>query len=118
LFSENERGPILCLEELENCLHPAAVEKLLRFLQDHCEKWPVVITTHSPYLLNGIRPEDVKVAVVDETGATNFESVKDSSQLRNYLNKNLMSFGDLLSNDFEGFRERQPKNEARRQKTH
>jgi len=117
LFSEEQRGPILCLEELENCLHPAAVERLLRFLQDHSERWPVVITTHSPYLLNGIRPEDVKVAVVDQTGASHIESVKNSAQLRNYLNKNLLSFGELLRTDFEGFRESQPKNEARRQKT-
>ena len=105
LFSKDVRGPILCLEELENCLHPAALEKLLRFLQDHSDKWPVLITTHSPYLLNGVRPEDVNVAVVDETGATHFEKVEDSGQLRNYLNKGLMSFGDLLAKDFSGFRE-------------
>jgi len=105
LFSKDVRGPILCLEELENCLHPAAIEKLLRFLQDHADKWPVLITTHSPYLLNGVKPEDVNVAIVDETGATHFEKVKDSRQLRNYLNKGLMSFGELLVTDFQGFRE-------------
>jgi len=105
LFSRNVSVPILCLEELENCLHPAAVEKLLRFLQDHSEDWPVLITTHSPYLLNGIRPEDVNVAVVGETGATHFEKVKNSRQLREYLNKNLMSFGELLVSNFKDFRE-------------
>ena len=106
LLYKKRSGPILCLEELETCLHPAALEKLLRFLQDHSDKWPVLITTHSPYLLNGVRPEDVNVAVVDETGATHFEKVESSRQLREYLNKNLMSFGELLSSDFEGFRER------------
>jgi predicted ATPase len=105
LFSEDERGPILCLEELENCLHPAAIEKLLRFLQDHADKWPVILTTHSPYLLNGVNPQDVNVAVVDENGATHFEKVKDSRQLREYLNKNLMSFGELLVTNFGDFRE-------------
>jgi len=105
LFFQEARGPILCLEELENCLHPAAVEKLLRFLQDHSDKWPVLITTHSPYLLNGVKPEDINVAVLDDTGATHFEKVKNSSQLRDYLNKNLLSFGELLSSDFHGFRE-------------
>jgi AAA15 family ATPase/GTPase len=105
LFSKNDRGPILCLEELENCLHPSAIEKLLRFLQDHSEDWPVLITTHSPYLLSGVRPEDVNVAVIDETGATHFEKVKNSRQLREYLNKNLMSFGELLVSNFEDFRE-------------
>jgi predicted ATPase len=103
----SERGrPLFCLEELENCLHPAAIEKLLRFLQDHADKWPVLITTHSPYLLNGVRPEDVNVAVVDKTGATHFEKVENTKQLRDYLNKGLMNFGDLLVRDFEGYREK------------
>lgn len=104
LCYKKRRGPILCLEELETCLHPAALEKLLRFLQDHSDKWPVLITTHSPYVLNGVNPEDVNVAVVDETGATSFERVKNSLQLRDFLNKGLMSFGDLLRDDFAGFR--------------
>lgn len=105
LFSEDDRGPVLCLEELENCLHPAAIEKLLRFLQDNSDKWPVLITTHSSYLLNGVNPEDVNVAVVDDTEATHFEKVKNSKGLQNYLNKSLMSFGDLLFDNYERFRE-------------
>jgi len=104
LFSTEARGPMLCLEELENCLHPAAVKRLLRFLQDHAERWPVLITTHSAYVLNGVNPEDINVAVVGEDGATHFEKVKNTKQLRDHLNKSLISFGDLLVTDFDGFR--------------
>ncbi|HIJ72393.1 MAG TPA: ATP-binding protein, partial [Planctomycetes bacterium] len=86
-------------------LHPEAVDKLLCFLQDNSDRWPVLITTHSPYLLNGVKPTDVNVAVVDETGATHFEKVKNTRQLREYLSKSLMSFGDLLVNNYERFRE-------------
>lgn len=106
LFSESSlTGPILCLEELENCLHPEAVDKLLRFLQDNSDRWPVLITTHSPYLLNSVKPTDVNVAVVDGTGATHYEKVKNTRELREYLNKSLMSFGDLLVNNYDRFRE-------------
>ena len=101
LLLVKREGPILCIEELENCLHPAALKKLLRFLQDHSDKWPVLITTHSPYLLNGVRPEDVNVAVVDETGATHFKKVKNTRQLRDYLKSGFMSFGDMLASNFE-----------------
>jgi len=105
IFSEDDRGPILCLEELENCLHPAAIEKLLSFLQDNADRWPVLITTHSSYLLNGVKPEDVNVAVVDDSGATHFEKVKNNRELRDYLSKGLMSFGDLLADNYKRFRE-------------
>lgn len=100
-----EKKPILLLEELENCLHPRAVEKLLRFLQDYSYKRQVLITTHSPYILNGVNPEDVNVSILDDTGAVHFEKVKKSRKLSDYLNKSLMDFGDLLTEDFEGFRE-------------
>lgn len=101
LLSKGRIEPIICIEEPENYLHPAALEKLLRFLQDHADKWPVLITTHSPYLLNGVNPKDVNVAVVDEDGATHFEKVKNTKKLRDYLSKGFMSFGDLLSSNFE-----------------
>jgi predicted ATP-dependent endonuclease of OLD family len=106
LLSESREGPILCIEELENCLHPAALEKLLGFLHDNADRWPVLITTHSPYLLNGVNPENVNVAVVDDkTGAAHCEKIKNNRELREYLNKGLMSFGDLLASNYDRFRE-------------
>lgn len=101
LCYKKRMGPVLCLEELETCLHPAALEKLLRFLQDHSDRWPVLITTHSPYLLNAVNPEDVNVAIVDDTGATHFEKVHNTKQLRDYLKSGFMSFGDMLVSNFE-----------------
>ncbi len=100
LCYRKRRGPVLCIEELETCLHPAALEKLLRFLRDHAEKWPILITTHSPYVLNCVDPEDVDVAIVDETGATHFEKVHNTKQLRDYLKSGFMSFGDMLASNF------------------
>jgi predicted ATPase len=101
LFSKKRDGPILFVEELENCLHPAALERLVRFLQDHAHKWPVLITTHSSYLLNCVNPVDVNVAIVEETGAAHFEKVRDTKQLRDYLKSGFMSFGDMLPSNFE-----------------
>ena len=101
LFSKKRYEPMLFVEELENCLHPAALERLIRFMQDHAHKWPVLITTHSPYLLNCVNPEDVNVAVVDETGAARFEKVSNTKQLRDYLKSGFMSFGDMLASNFE-----------------
>ncbi|MCX5638234.1 MAG: AAA family ATPase [Planctomycetota bacterium] len=102
MLSEKMRSPIMYVEELENYLHPSAIKKLLSFLQDHADKWPVLITTHSPYLLNCVKnPEDVSVAVVDETGAAHFEKVRNTKQLRDYLKSGFMSFGDMLASNFE-----------------
>ncbi len=101
LLSEKRAGTMMPIEEPENFLHPAALKKLIKFLQEHADRWPVLITTHSPFLLNGVNPEDVRVAVVDQTGATHFEAVKNTKQLRDYLKSGLMSFGDLLASNYE-----------------
>jgi predicted ATPase len=101
MFSEGNRTPMLFIEEPENYLHPAALKKLIRFLQDHADKWPVSITTHSPFLINGVNPEDVNVAVVADDGSTHFEKIKNKKALRSYLNSGLMSFGDMLASNFE-----------------
>ena len=102
LLSDKIRGPIMFIEEAENYLHPAAIKKLLTFLQDHADKWPILITTHSPFLLNIVKKaEDVNVAVVDETGATHFEKIRNTKQLRDYLKSGFMSFGDLLVSNFD-----------------
>jgi len=101
LFIKERYGLLFCIDELENSLHPEAVEKLLRFMQEHADRWPVLLTTHSPYIVNGVKPADVIVAVVDETGAAHFEKIKDRKALNNYLKSGYMSFGDLMATNFE-----------------
>jgi predicted ATPase len=102
LIAREHTEPITCIEEPENYLHPAAMQKLLNFLQNHADKWPVLITTHSSYLLNCIRNvEDISVAVVDDSGATHFNKVKNTKQLRDYLESAFMSVGDMLVSNFK-----------------
>lgn len=100
LSGGKDRSPI-CIEELENCLHPRAIEKLLRFLQEQSSKRQVIITTHSPYLLNGVEPSSVLVAVVDDTGATHFEKPTNRKAISAILKSKYMDFGDLLVTNFE-----------------
>lgn len=102
LIVREHADPITCIEEPENYLHPEALQKLLNFLQDYADKWPVLITTHSTYLLNCVKNvEDISVAVVDESGATHFTKVKNTKQLRDYLKSGFMSIGDMLVSNFE-----------------
>ncbi|MCF7954733.1 MAG: AAA family ATPase, partial [Phycisphaerae bacterium] len=101
ILSPERKSPLIFIEELENYLHPAAISKLLQFLQDYSSECQVVITTHSPYLLNGVNPEDVNVAVVDETGATQFEKLSNRKKIEDRLKHGFMDFGDLLVNNYE-----------------
>jgi len=100
-YSKARNFPLLAIEELENSLHPAALQKMLRFLQTEAKDIPVLMTTHSPYLLNGVKPEDVIVAVTGDDGATQFKKPGDRKAINKLLQSGFMSFGDLLVNNFQ-----------------
>jgi hypothetical protein len=101
IIGHSSDDPLICIEEPENCLHPAALEKLIRFLQEYSAKRPILLTTHSPYLLNSVNPEDVIVADVGEDGATRFKKPLTRKAIAERLKHGYVSFGDLLVTNFE-----------------
>lgn len=101
LMSNRALSPLVCIEELENCLHPYAVERLLRFLREFSTEKQILITTHSPYLLNGVSPEDLIVALPDETGATHLHRPGNRRAVNQLLRAGHISFGDLLVTNFQ-----------------
>ena len=100
VLNDRKKG-LTCIEELENCLHPSAQEKLLRFLRENAAGWQLAITTHSPYLVNGVDADDVLVAVVCEDGFTQFAKPTRRREINDLLKRGLMSFGDLMVSNFQ-----------------
>lgn len=96
---EDKTSGITCIEELENCLHPRAQERLLRFLKSNSDRWQLLITTHSPYLVNGADPDDLLVAVAKPDGSR-FLKPGDQKSVEELLKRGRMSFGDLMANNF------------------
>jgi predicted ATPase len=62
--------PFIGIEEPENYLHP----RLLLDLAEECRaavaSTQLLVTTHSPFFLNGLRPEEVRVLWRDDQGYT------------------------------------------------
>ena len=62
--------PFIGMEEPENFLHP----RLLRGLAEECraaaERTQMLVTTHSPFFLDALRPEEVRVLWRDQSGHT------------------------------------------------
>ena len=62
--------PFICIEEPENFLHPRLLPELAEECRRATERTQLLITTHSPILLNALRPEEVRVLERDEDGYT------------------------------------------------
>ncbi len=71
-------GPsLLCIEEVENGLDPVAVRKVLHHLQAASRRGvQVILTTHSPWLLDEVPLEDVLV-VRRDMGDTTYVRLQD-----------------------------------------
>ncbi len=66
--------PLVCFEEPENNIHPRALELLVEVLKNASGKRQVIISTHSPYLLNFIEPDSVFVFDKKQAGTTIIEA--------------------------------------------
>jgi predicted ATPase len=98
LFQSRASGggvSLVGIEEPEVALHPAAVGALLDALREASESTQVLVTTHSPDLLDSADMEaDLLLAVHSEKGATQIAPVDQAS--REAVRRQLYTPGELL----------------------
>jgi predicted ATPase len=97
LFQGNrDHTPTLIgIEEPETALHPAASAALREALVRASERTQVIVTSHSPDLLDGTDLDaNAFLAVVSEAGATRIGPLDDAS--RDAMRSHLFSAGELL----------------------
>jgi predicted ATPase len=63
--------PFIGIEEPENFLHPKLLPELAEECRAASESSQLLATTHSPFFLDGLRPEEVRVLYRDEKGFSN-----------------------------------------------
>jgi energy-coupling factor transporter ATP-binding protein EcfA2 len=70
---------LLLVEEPENGLHPARIAEVMRVLRAISEKTQVILATHSPLVINELRPEEVTVVTRSAERGTKATSMKDTA---------------------------------------
>ncbi len=102
LFQGNQkaekRKTLVGIEEPEIALHPGAVAVLLDGLRDAADRTQVIITTHSPELLDDKHLDvDSILAVEAHRGTTEIAPVDDVG--RSVVRDRLFTIGELLTRD-------------------
>ena len=69
--------PFIGIEEPENYLHPRLLPELAEECRVATERTQLLVTTHSPFFLNALRPEEVRVLWRDEQGYTQTRRASD-----------------------------------------
>ena len=70
-----EPTAMVLIEEPENGLHPARIAEVMRVLRELSATTQIVIATHSPLVLNELRPEEVTVLTRDPAHGTRAQPI-------------------------------------------
>jgi len=77
--------PFIGIEEPENHLHP----RLLLELAEECRKatarTQLLVTTHSPFFLNSLKPEEVRVLWRDDKGYTRAQKASEIQGIKEFV---------------------------------
>lgn len=95
---------IIGIEELETSIHPRMMKELLEILNETLDYTSVLITSHSPYLIQYLKPENIYVGVPSAEGVASFRKLKNK-KIKKMLKEadNLgMSSGEYLFNLMAG----------------
>lgn len=77
LLNDPAPPPFIGIEEPENFLHPRLLPELAEECRAATERTQLLVTTHSPFFLNALRPEEVRVLWRDEQGYTQTRRASD-----------------------------------------
>lgn len=82
------------IEEPENFLHPRLLPELAEECRAAAERSQLLATTHSPFFLNALRPEEVRVLYRDEYGYTQAVRASEIKGVPEFISAGA-SLGDL-----------------------
>jgi AAA15 family ATPase/GTPase len=71
---------LIAFEELENSIHPSLMQKLLMILSGIAPNLKILISSHSPYLIQYLSTNSIYFGLPNERGLASFYKIKDSKQ--------------------------------------
>ncbi len=77
--------PFIGIEEPENFLHPRLLPELAEECRAASDRTQLLVTTHSPFFVNGLRPNEVRVLWRDENGYTQTRRAEDLPGVRSFV---------------------------------
>lgn len=94
--------PLIGVEEPELTVHPGVLPLLMDYLRQASRRSQVLITTHSPELLDLVGPQEVRVVQKSDEGTVVGSMAQDQLQL---VREGLLGIGELMTS--EGLRQQE-----------
>ncbi len=108
-ISSYSKVGIIGIEEIETSIHPKMIRNLLEILTEAIGDASLIVSSHSPYLVQYIKPEKLYIGVPNRGGVATFRKIQ-KSKLKNIISNARdmeLSVGEylfeLISGDSESY---------------
>ncbi len=101
LLYDSNPPPFIGIEEPENFLHPRLLNGLAEECRAASERTQLLVTTHSPFFIDSLRPSEVRVLWRDPQGHTRTRRAADLRGISEFIAEGA-SLGDLWMEGFFG----------------
>ena len=85
LLYDPEPPPLIGIEEPENQLHPRLLPELAEECRNAAGSAQLMVTTHSPFFLNALRPDEAWVLYRNELGFTQARRVSEMRGIKEFM---------------------------------
>ncbi len=103
MLEHPEPPPFLCIEEPENGLYHKLLETLAQEFREHAtghgSRSQIFVTTHQPYFVNALEPEEVWVLEKNASGFSDVKRASDDETVKNMVSEGL-PLGGLWYSDY------------------
>ncbi len=101
LLNDPDPPPFIGIEEPENFLHPRLLYGLAEECREAAESTQTLVTTHSPFFLDALRPHEVRVLWRDEHGYTRCHPLNENDKVKAFMDAGAQ-LGDLWMEGYFG----------------
>jgi len=94
-----EPPQLVGIEEPSNHLHPRLLPELAEECRSASANTQLMVTTHSPFFVDGLKPEELWILYRDENGFTQAKRAADIQGIREFMSEGAL-LGSLWMEDF------------------